>query len=489
MRIDEVQILLDQSRIALNQGRFDEAMDLLDRVLADDDSNEQALNLKGLILFKQNRYDEAVELFSGLLQKYPDEPTLLMNLGLALLKSERYEEAIVELNKAAERNPGNPKIHNYLGLAYSGIGRLREAQENFLEGGSKKMAEQMLLLMKSSSGEATGEEEAVEVDVDNAQESIQDLNPDDTLDAAFGETFALGASDPGTPNPAAAKDVASTAAPQSKSVTAPAAPGADTVSATPTPSAVKAPPAGASTDPVPTDLLGSAVNMLRNRYEAVLDTVDAGVSLQQLTERLRLQRDAAAKIDMVRPNVARIPVIPGNTVLSRLRGLVAIEGDVRGEVRQKRYKGKDIKSRFGSEQDPVFELIGSGAVLVEQAGDQTMFAVKLEGELVYVVEDAFFALSGDWRWENGRLPANKGADLHLVQLRGEGALLLSIPGRSRVGAVALSGQKLAVPLRRLVGWYGNVVPVLIDTPLPGDDAAGAVQFQGDGAVLLAVAAK
>lgn len=522
MRVDEIQILLDQGRIALNQGRFDEASELIDRVLVEDGHNEQALNLRGLLFFKQDRFKEAVDLFKNLVQKHPDEPTLLMNLGLAYLKSEQYQDAIRELTRALQKQPSNSKILNYMGLAYSGIGRLKEAQAYFLQAGSTKMADQMLQLMKEKSGEdkATTEEE-VEIDTEELSASVaanstpSRLSAEDTLDRAFGATFGVSPPPPAAapPAPASATLLNKAAVPTNKTVEA-AAKAPTPVSTAPVPapsqtmpvqSVVSEPPdageisvdavgdevlaAGAEVKPetaaVPTDLLGSAMALLKDRYETVLETAAAGQGLRELAKLLELSKDPNAAIEQIRPNILCINIVAPAITMARMSYVLAIAGDVRAEARQKRYKGKDIKSSFGGDKDPVYELVGSGAVYVTAPPQQSFFLLRLDRELVYIVEDVFFAMHGEWRWENGRLPGKGGNDLHLLQLRGEGTVALLLREQERLGAIQLKSKKLTLPVSILAGWYGNIVPVLVDLNFPNrKQIDGAVQFQGDGTVLL-----
>ncbi|RMF12653.1 MAG: tetratricopeptide repeat protein [Candidatus Dadabacteria bacterium] len=503
MRVDEIQILLDQGRIALNQGRFDEAAELVDRVLAEEPNHEQALNLRGLLYFKQERFEDAVDLFQTLVSKYPDEPTLLMNLGLAYLKAERYQEAIIELEKALEHQPNNQKVLNYLGLAHSGLGHFQEAQKYFVEGGSQKMAEQMLQLMSAhddAPDESAEVEDEIEIslDDDDVEEVVAESpapeppEAEDTVDRAFGATFSAGNGE--SPAPASGPEGAppepesTIAEPEIQaepdaSREAAAAAGSDVPDA-PVEQAIasveQAPAPAAS----PTDLLSTAVTLLRDRYESVIETAAAGRSLQELSRLLALERDPEAPIDHVRPDLIRLRVTPETTSLSRMRDVVAILGDVRAEPRQKRYKGKDIKAIFGGEQNPVYSLVGGGDVFLHSKEDTAFSVIALDGELVYLVEESFYAAVGQWRWENGRLPAREGDDLHLVQLRGQGMLAVELPQKRRLGAIQVDNSKLTLPARHLAGWYGNVVPILVDLAFPQQTEGAAVQFQGTGTVLV-----
>jgi hypothetical protein len=218
-----------------------------------------------------------------------------------------------------------------------------------------------------------------------------------------------------------------------------------------------------------------------------LETAAAGKNLRELAKLLELTKDKSAALDHVRTNIFRFAVAPGGTTMCRLAQVLGMVGDIRAEPKQKRYKGKDIKSIFGGDKDPVFELIGTGDAYVCAPPGGSFFPLHLDRELVYIVEDVYFGMTGDWRWENGRLPGKGGSDLHLVQLRGEGAVALQLRESERLASIELNGQKLILPATSLAGWYGNIVPVLVDLAFPhAKQTDGAVQFQGDGTVLVRV---
>lgn len=479
MRVDEIRILIDQSRLALGQGRFDEALDLVDRVLEDNDGHEQALNLKGMILFKQDRFGDAVSLFQRLVEKYPSDPTLLMNLGLAYLKSEQHAAAIPEFQRALEHKGDGPKIHNYLGLAYSGIGRLREAQEHFQLGGSRKMADQMLSMLRSFGGEE-----------EPPAKSTSAAGPgDDTIDRSFGATFGASAveEDAVEIEVDVVEEVEDLGEAPAAAIPAPnGAAAADLLAGSSAPAA--AAPASALPVSAPTDLLGNALSQLQRRYEGVLETLEPGRGLTELGEHVELRYETTAAVAQVRPNVVRVAVAPGAVTLSRVGDVVGIEGSLRIEPRKRRYKGKDTRTDFGGGDDTVCELIGQGALWAALADGDTLQTVSLDGELAYVAESLFFALSGEWRWENGQLPGAKTTEVHVVQLRGRGMLALRVAKGFRLASIRLQKQRLALPVRVLAGWYGNIVPILGDLGLTAGPHQGeaAVQFQGDGTVLMVV---
>jgi hypothetical protein len=166
---------------------------------------------------------------------------------------------------------------------------------------------------------------------------------------------------------------------------------------------------------------------------------------------------------------------------SRLRDTVMYRGQLEFRPRFKRYKGKDLKTPFGSDADPIHELVGQGVLYLKPDGLLTL--VPLEDEIVYLQEDRVWAFAGDLRWENGRLPGENGADLLLVQFKGSGHIALRLKHTLR--ALPLSSDMPALlPADCVVGWYGEVVPRLIAMDYPGTHTpVSVVEIKGDGHVL------
>ncbi len=166
---------------------------------------------------------------------------------------------------------------------------------------------------------------------------------------------------------------------------------------------------------------------------------------------------------------------------SRLRHTLSAFGSLEFRPRLKRYKGKDLKSYFGSDDDPIHELVGEGVVYIRPPG--RLVSLPLEDEIVYVLEDRVYAFAGDLRWENGRLPGENGGDLLLVQFKGAGNVVLHADAPLRV--LALPGDLPArFPAASLVGWFGEIVPRLTTAAFPGlAEGSSVVEFQGRGHVL------
>src|SRR5687768_4303267 len=76
--------------LAINSGKYQEAVEYMDKTLAIDPNNIGAYNNKALVLDKTGRYQEAIENYDKALAIDPNSPATLYNKGLALLNLNKY---------------------------------------------------------------------------------------------------------------------------------------------------------------------------------------------------------------------------------------------------------------------------------------------------------------------------------------------------------------------------------------------------------------
>ena len=88
------------------QGKYEEALDSIENVLAIDDSDTQANEIKANCLFQLNRFDEAHALLNKLIEKLPESPVPFYLNGMCLSNLQRYDEALVMLRKAESLSNG-----------------------------------------------------------------------------------------------------------------------------------------------------------------------------------------------------------------------------------------------------------------------------------------------------------------------------------------------------------------------------------------------
>lgn len=89
----------------LRAGRDAEALELVERRIAEDPRDPQARFLKGVILADQNRQDEAIDTFVRLTQEYPERAEPYNNLAVLYAARGALDRAREALESAVRANP------------------------------------------------------------------------------------------------------------------------------------------------------------------------------------------------------------------------------------------------------------------------------------------------------------------------------------------------------------------------------------------------
>jgi hypothetical protein len=146
---------------------------------------------------------------------------------------------------------------------------------------------------------------------------------------------------------------------------------------------------------------------------------------------------------------------------------------------------------------PFFSAQGEGELWLAPSASGRLRALILEDDIMYVRQSRVMAFDGDLVWELGRLP---GTELPLIQLRGQGRIVLAY-GEERIQAFRLPPDgPVKVPVSRLLGWVGRVIAhpddafVEKNRPLTGDTSGSSrlggheltslVACEGEGVLLL-----
>jgi len=174
-------------------------------------------------------------------------------------------------------------------------------------------------------------------------------------------------------------------------------------------------------------------------------------------------------------------------LLTRLDGLVAFSGQLTFQPEMKRFRGRATDKSFGEGPARMVRARGRGVLYMEPSEKRTFLAVDLGEDSAYFRDECVFALEESVMFENGRVPSDIAPDLDLVHLRGQGRVLLSLPGPLRSVTVRMEGS-VTVPLTHLVGWQGNLSPRVV--PLlksPSSEVLRtAVELSGEGFALISL---
>src|SRR5256885_6485806 len=172
-------------------------------------------------------------------------------------------------------------------------------------------------------------------------------------------------------------------------------------------------------------------------------------------------------------------------MLTRLDGLVASWGSVTMKPELKRFRGKATDKPFGDGPRRMLRATGEGRYVIAREG-RCFTALELDDEAAYFREEVLFAFEESILFENGRVPAKSGADLHLVHLRGRGKLLLVTYGVPQAVEVH-KGEALRIPMDQLIGWHGPLIqPRLVSMVEEAPELGVALELAGEGRALLDV---
>ncbi len=135
-KINEIEksakCLLSYAKNLYNYSKIEKAYDIIDKILEINPDNEDALILKGKILFDRNETEKAKEIFSKF-DKYTQNPEVLNYQGLFALDELKFTDAIKLFSKAVNLDKKNSLYSYNLGNAYFFNGWYKEAVNAYKE--------------------------------------------------------------------------------------------------------------------------------------------------------------------------------------------------------------------------------------------------------------------------------------------------------------------------------------------------------------------
>jgi Tfp pilus assembly protein PilF len=449
----------------------------LERALRFKPRNQRARNMLGLALFKLGELEKAESLYRGLIEDHPADPTLRVNLGLVFLKAGASPEAVRCFETALDLGPDHQKAMNYLGLALAQKGDHGRAREWFLRCGNGAMAERMTQALQASPLRQVAQDAAEVIEAEHpfrsALESmppLAEVGPLAVAEAAEQEPELASLPDPlagsrwvasapagqaGVADLRAARPFSRAGSAATRTQEAPFAEATGPIVAV----AVDPPSAGAAPE-------------ARSRTTALAD----------YTDQQRLAIPAGEGGFLIGPTEVLIQV--RGTMLTRLDGLVASFGSAGMKPELKRFRGKATDKPFGEGARRMLRATGAGRFVISR--DNRFFtALELDDEPAFFREEILFAFEESLVFENGRVPAKWGPDLHLVHLRGRGRLLLVTAAGVPRSVEVTRNEPLRIPMDQLVGWHGPLIqPRLVPIVEEAPDLGVALELAGEGRALV-----
>ena len=112
---------LAQARQLINEGRFGQALALLDSHLKASPQDAEARFTRGLVLVRMSRADEAIQVFADLTRDFPQLPEPYNNLAVLYAQRGDYERARDALEAALSTHPSYSTAHENLGDVYTAL--------------------------------------------------------------------------------------------------------------------------------------------------------------------------------------------------------------------------------------------------------------------------------------------------------------------------------------------------------------------------------
>src|SRR6185295_7126415 len=110
---------LDDASKLLKAGQREQALERVNRVLAQKSGDPKARFLKGIILTEQGNTKDAIEIFTKLTQDYPNLPEPYNNLAVIYAGQGQYDKARTALEQSIRTHPSYATAYENLGDVYA----------------------------------------------------------------------------------------------------------------------------------------------------------------------------------------------------------------------------------------------------------------------------------------------------------------------------------------------------------------------------------
>ena len=141
---------LREAKSALDQKRYAEATEKLDKLIHERPREPQARFMKGLVLTDEGKTDDAIALFRSLLADYPELPEPRNNLAVLYAKKGEYALARDELERAVQAAPDYVVAHENLADVYARLAEVEYEKTISLDKRNSTAAAKLKLIRETS---------------------------------------------------------------------------------------------------------------------------------------------------------------------------------------------------------------------------------------------------------------------------------------------------------------------------------------------------
>ncbi|MGW8193617.1 MAG: tetratricopeptide repeat protein [Desulforhopalus sp.] len=129
---DNQQLFFEYGLLLEKNGRSDEAISTMQRVLELQPDHAEALNFIGYTWADRNIHlDKALEYISRAAELKPDNAYIIDSLGWVYYRLGQLDRAVQELKRSVELEPNDPHIYEHLGDVYRAMGNYPDALQSY----------------------------------------------------------------------------------------------------------------------------------------------------------------------------------------------------------------------------------------------------------------------------------------------------------------------------------------------------------------------
>ncbi len=527
----------------LQDNRVHEAKQELEQALSLQPRDAKGQDLLAIVYFRLGLYPRAISIYESLIATHPHSGTPRVNLALCYLKTGQAAGARVELERVLELNPRHSRAWGYLGLAFQRLGDYERAYQAFVTGGHEVMARRLADMVGVAHRELErsvhpdAERERVGLAATQAFEQISRTSSEpgefhtdrDEPSATPGDRLAgrssgrWAAVEPGrdtSPDIFGKQPLTPSLLPSlapSESLLPPPEPPTARKSVPPRPQAlgeagetivVPRSPGSPQFD----DIVAAETGSLHPRAPSSGSKPPSGDRVPSMVPPFSPPELAEAfgrKMLLLSPRLHRAALHPSGLVVLKVTDACAVRldmvralsfpsgSDVR--VMSRRTQGKDLDEPLGGPSSPMFEVTGSGEVILGPVVGARLSVISISGDPITVREGALTAFDGSVLHESSRFTASDGEAVPMVELRsafdvadeeratvpaaGSSVVVVSLP--LSVAAIEVSeARPVLLRTHVILGWTGRVTPRNVPPSEAPGRSRGFIALHGVGMVFV-----